>query len=165
MGRRDYAQYLLFCAYGLGNAEIINLKLEQIDWAANILHIQRVKTGITIDLPLLPDVAKAIADYLRHGRPQTQHRNVFVIHRIPFGPLCHSTIGPRVQLWAKRAKVQAPFLGTHLFRHSFATCQLEHGTQLKVIGDILGHSSHQTTSIYVRSALSRLRKLALPVPK
>jgi len=76
MGRRDYAQYLLFCAYGLSNAEIIDLKLEQIDWDAGILHIRRVKNGSTVDLPLLPAVAKAMAVYLRHSRPQTSCRNV-----------------------------------------------------------------------------------------
>lgn len=165
LGRRDYAQYLLFCAYGLSNAEIINLKLEQIDWRAGVLHIRRAKNGATVDLPLLPAVATAIATYLRLGRPQTPSRNVFVRHTIPFGPLGHATIGERVRTWAGRAKVQAPFLGVHLFRHSFATHQLERGTSLKVIGDILGHRSCQTTRVYVRGALERLRQLALPVPK
>jgi site-specific recombinase XerD len=165
MGRRDYAQYLLFCAYGLSNAEIIDLKLEQIDWDAGILHIRRVKNGSTVDLPLLPAVAKAMAVYLRHSRPQTSCRNVFIRHMIPFGPLSHATVGQRVRCWAERAKVTAPFLGAHLFRHSFATSQLEHGTPLKVIADILGHRSCQTTRIYVRTALTRLRKLALSIPK
>jgi integrase/recombinase XerD len=165
MGRRDYGQYLLFCAYGLSNAEIITLKLEQIDWDAGILHVRRVKNSATVDLPLLPAVAKAIAAYLRHGRPQTLCRNVFIRHTIPFGPLGHATVGQRVRCWAERAKVQAPFLGVHLFRHSFATYQLERGTPLKVIGDILGHRSCQATRVYVRTALSRLRQLALPVPQ
>jgi site-specific recombinase XerD len=165
LGRRDYAQYLLFCAYGLSTAEIIDLKLEQIDWNAGILHIRRVKNGATVDLPLLPAVAKAITVYLLRSRPQTICRNIFIRHMIPFGPLSHATVGQRVICWAKRAKVEAPYLGAHLFRHSFATRQLERGTPLKVIGDILGHRSSQTTRIYVRTALSRLRQLALPVPK
>jgi site-specific recombinase XerD len=165
MGQRDYAQYLLFCAYGLSSAEVTNLKLEQINWDAGILHVRRVKNSATVDLPLLPAVAKAIARYLHSARPQTLCRNVFVRHAIPFGPLAHATVGMRVRCWAKRAKVDAPFLGVHLFRHSFATCQLERGTALKVIGDILGHRSAQTTRVYVRTALSRLRQLALPIPK
>jgi integrase/recombinase XerD len=165
IGRRDTAQYLLFCAYGLSNAEVINLQLEDIDWDANILHIRRVKNGSTVDLPLSAVVAKAIAGYLRHGRPPTSSRHVFVRHFIPFGPLSHATVGQRVKCWAGRAKVQAPYLGVHIFRHSFATHQLERGTPLKVIGDILGHRHCQTTGIYVRTALERLRRLALPVPK
>jgi integrase/recombinase XerD len=165
LGRRDYAQYLLFCAYGLSGAEIMHLKLEQIDWGAGLLRIRRIKNGATFDLPLLPAVAKAITAYLRHGRPRTRCRNVFIRHTIPFGPLGHGTVGERVRCWAQRAKVQAPFLGTHLFRHSFATYQLERGTPLKVIGDLLGHRSCESTRVYVRTALSRLRKLALPIPK
>ena len=164
IGQRDYAQYLLLCAYGLSNAEVINLRLEDLDWNAGILHIRRLKNGATVDLPLLPAVAQAIATYLRHGRPPTALRHVFVRHAIPFGPLGRTSVGWRVRGWAKRAKVKAPFLGVHLFRHSFATHQLELGTPLKVIGDILGHRDSESTEIYVRSALGRLRKLALPVP-
>ena len=165
IGRRDMAQYLLFCAYGLSNAEVTNLKLADIDWGAGVLHIRRVKNGSTVDLPLSPTVAKAIAAYIRHGRPSTESQHVFVRHCIPFSPLGVSIIGQRVKCWAERANVNAPYLGVHLFRHSFATYQLERGVPLKLIGDILGHRSTQTTAIYVRSALGRLRQLALPVPK
>jgi site-specific recombinase XerD len=165
IGRRDMAQYQLFCAYGLSNAEVTNLKLEDIDWSAGVLHIRRLKNGSTVDLPLSPSVGKAIAAYIRHGRPSTECRHVFVGHFIPFGPLGKSTIGARVKDWAARADVRAPYLGVHVFRHSFATHQMERGVSLKLICDILGHRSTQTTSIYVRSALGRLRQLALPVPK
>lgn len=165
VGRRDAAQYLLLCAYGLSSAEIINLKIQDIDWNAGILHIRRVKTSSTVDLPLLPAVAKAVAAYLRYGRPETSSRNVFVRQTIPFGPLSHSAVSERVACWTERSKVQVPTLGTHVFRHSFATYQLERGTPLKVIGDILGHRRCRTTEIYVRSAMRRLRRLALPVPK
>jgi len=165
IGLRDYAQYLLFCGYGLSNAEAINLKLEDVDWDAAVLHIRRVKNSATVDLPLLASVAKALARYVRRGRPSSPSRNVFLRHTIPFGPLSHATVGQRVRCWAKRAGVQSSYLGVHLFRHSFATRQLERGTPLKVIGDILGHRHCQTTAIYVRTALARLRPLALPVPK
>lgn len=165
VGRRDAAQYLLLCAYGLSSAEILSLKFHDIDWDAGILHIRRAKTSSTVDLPLLPAVARAIAGYLRHGRPQSSSRHVFVRQTIPFGPLSHSALGQRVKCWTERTNVQVPIQGTHVFRHSFATYQLEHGTPLKVIGDILGHRHCRTTEIYVRTALARLRRLALPVPK
>jgi site-specific recombinase XerD len=164
IGRRDEAQYLLFCAYGLSSAEITQLKLEDIDWHAGILHIRRVKNGSTVDLPLLPVVAKAIAAYVRRARPQSDSRHVFIRHIIPFGALNHATIGQRVVCWAERANVNIPFRGAHLFRHSFATHHIEQGTPLKVIGDILGHADARTTGVYVRSAMGKLRRLALPVP-
>jgi site-specific recombinase XerD len=73
-------------------------------------------------------------------------------------------VGQRVRCWAERANVKSSFLGAHLFRHSFATNHLERGTPLKVIGDILGHGDCRTTAVYVRSAITKLRRLALPVP-
>ena len=161
LGRRDDAQYHLLCAYGLGAAEILHLRLTDIDWETGTLHIRRQKTGTPFDLPLLPDVARSIAQYIRYSRPRSSRR---FNHRIPFGPLSSSTLAARVRVWAQRAHVNVPFLGCHSFRHSVATRQLERGTPLKVIGDILGHRHSETTEIYVRSALERLRKLALPVP-
>ena len=93
-------------------------------------------------------------------------RNVFVGHKVPFGPLQgNSALSHRIKRWAARAKVGGPFLGTHVFRNSHATRQLEQGIPLKVIGDILGHKDSQTTSTYVRSALTHLRRIALPVPR
>jgi integrase/recombinase XerD len=165
LGKRDEAQYLLLCAYGLSNAELTNLKVEDIDWQTGVLHIRRVKNGATVDLPLLDAVAIAIGTYLRDGRPETPCHCLFVRHAIPFGPLSKSTIAARVQCWAKRSHVKVTRLGVHVFRHSFATTQLEQGMPLKVIGDILGHQDCKTTSVYVRSAVERLRPLALPVPK
>ena len=44
-----------------------NLKLEDIDWDAGVLHIRRLKNGSTVDLPLAPSVAKAIASSLLSG--------------------------------------------------------------------------------------------------
>jgi len=165
VGKRDLAQYLLLCAYGLSSAEITNMKINDIDWDAKILHIRRVKNGSPVDLPLSDVVAKAIAMYIEQGRPSSTCHNVFVRHCIPFGPLKHSAVGQRVRCWAETSGLKLPFQGVHLFRHSFATYQLERGVSLKMIGDLLGHRDTQTTSIYVRSALERLRRLALPVPR
>jgi integrase/recombinase XerD len=83
LGRRDDAQYALFCAYGLSSAEVTNLKLDDIDWDGGILHIRRQKNGSTVDLPLLPAVAKSIARYLRRARPQSSSRHVFVRPTLP----------------------------------------------------------------------------------
>ncbi|MBV8707490.1 MAG: tyrosine-type recombinase/integrase [Acidobacteriaceae bacterium] len=50
-------------------------------------------------------------------------------------------------------------------RHSHATRQVDAGTSLKMVGDILGHRRPSSTSVYVRVALRRLRTVALPVPR
>ena len=167
IGRRDRAQFLLMSAYGLGAAEVLQLRLEDIDWRGRRLHVVRRRTKTPITLPLLPEVARALANYIRTSQPKPSvYRQVFLSHSIPYGPFTESgVLRHRVRAWARRAGVEAPVLGTHLLRPSHATRQVELGTAMKTLGDILRHRNPKTTSIYVRAAVQRLRRLALPVPR
>jgi site-specific recombinase XerD len=167
IGCRDRAQFLLMSACGLGAAEVLQLRLEDIDWRGQRLHIVRRKTKAPITLPLLPEVARALANYIRHCRPKpTAYRQVFLGQVMPHRSFEQSAVlRHRVRAWARRAGVEAPLLGTHLFRHSHATRQVVLGTTMKTLGDILGHRDPETTSIYARAAVQRLRRLALAVPR
>jgi len=60
---------LLLATYGLGAAEVLALRLDDLDWQAGILRARRPKTNVPIELPLLPAIAKALAAYLRKERP------------------------------------------------------------------------------------------------
>ncbi len=165
-GRRDYAILLMMSVYGLGAGEIIGLTLDDINWRGKTLRVVRPKTGVEFLLPLLPAVGRALARYLRRGRPEhVETRYLFVTMRTPFKPLaCAVTIRHILHSAAHRARVSAPFMGTHVLRHTHACRQLELGTSPKVIGDILGHRDPHSTSAYLRVATARLRELALPVP-
>jgi integrase len=166
-GRRDYALLLMMSTYGLGSGEIIHLMLDDIDWQAGTVRVHRPKTGVEFLLPLLPAVARALVSYLRHGRPlHPQSRNLFITHRAPHKALaCSVTVRHILHTHAQRAGVSAPFLGTHVLRHTHACRQLQLGTRPKVIGDILGHRDPESTSAYLRASLEGLRELALPVPR
>jgi len=165
-GRRDYALLLMMSLYGLGAGEVIGLSLDDIDWRAATVRIVRPKTRVVFQLPLLPSVARALVDYLKHGRPpHTSARSLFVSARTPFARLAGSTAVRHIlHRAARQAGVTAPFLGTHVLRHTHACRQLELGTVPKVIGDILGHRDPDSTSAYLRVATARLRELSLPVP-
>jgi integrase/recombinase XerD len=164
--RRDYALLLLMATYGLGAAEVLALQLEDFDWAGGVVRVRRPKTGVSITLPLLPGVARAVATYLRSGRPpQLDTRALFVTARIPHQPLSGSAIRHLVREHARAAGISAPRLGGHLLRHSHATRQIDSGAHPKIVGDILGHLRPASTSIYIRVALQRLRGVGLPVPR
>ena len=66
--------------------------------------------------------------------------------------------------YARKAGLEVGRLSSHLLRHSHATRQIELGTSMKLVGDILGHRHPQTTSLYTRSALRPLRTVALSLP-
>jgi integrase/recombinase XerD len=167
LGLRDKALFLLMAAYGMGASEVTNLRLDEIDWRARRIHLRRPKTGVLTVLPLLDPVARALAQYLRRGRPaHAAARTVFVSAHIPHEQLSGSAvIRHRLEIYARRAGVRCGYLGTHLFRHSHATRQIEQGQRPKVVGDILGHRRPESTSVYARSAVHRLRSVALPVPR
>jgi len=165
-GQRDYALLLLMSVYGLGAGEVLGLRLEDIDWHAGVLHVTRPKTGVAVDLPLLPAVARVLVAYLRHGRPQhASTRRLFVSLRAPHGPLgASAAVRHILHKHARTAGVSAPYLGSHVLRHTHACRELEQGVPPKTIGDILGHRRPESTSAYLRVATERLREVALALP-
>jgi integrase len=152
---------------GLGAAEVLQLQLSDVDWHARRLRVFRSKTRTALWLPLLPEIARALADYIRYARPRpTSARQIFLNRRMPFRPFTSSgVLRHRVRDLARRAGIVESIGGTHCFRHSHATRQVELGTGMKTLADILGHRNPETTSIYARAAVQRLRRLALPLPK
>lgn len=164
-GQRDYALLLVMSLYGLGAGEAIRLQLDDIDWRAATLRVTRPKTGVEILLPLLPAVARALVTYLRQGRPQhVTTRHLFLTLKAPHRRLGGSSAVRHVLIKHARAGgVSAPYLGSHVLRHTHACRQLEQGTPPKIIGDILGHRRPASTSAYLRVATERLREVALPV--
>jgi site-specific recombinase XerD len=166
VGLRDYAMLLLMATYGLGSGEVVHLELSDVDWQARILRVQRRKTGVRLELPLLPAVAQALSAYLRRGRPsQALEHTIFLSLALPHRPLTTAAIRHRTREYARRAGISTAKLGAHIFRHSHATRQIDAGAPFKIVGDILGHLRPASTSVYVRVALRRLRMVALPVPR
>jgi site-specific recombinase XerD len=164
MGRRDYAILLLLARLGLRSSEVAFLALDDIDWNTGTLSV-RGKSGLRNEFPLPHEVGKAIATYLRDGRPSSDSRRVFLRAKAPIrGFRGASGVGSIVRHSLKRAGIKAPTYGAHQFRHGLATEMLRRGASLGEIGDMLGHRHPQTTKIYTKVDLKALRTLALPWP-
>ena len=165
-GKRDLAMLLMLTLYGFGAAEVLALQLEDVDWKSGTLRVHRPKTGVQIELPLLPPIARALSAYLQSERPpRVRTRRIFVRDKIPYEPLTSGGIRHRIRYYARQAGVTAKVIGAQAFRHAHASRQVDAGANLKVVSDILGHRRPSSTSVYVRVALRRLREVALTVPK
>lgn len=163
-GCRDFAILLLLARLGLRASEVVDLRLEDIDWNEGAISIRGPAQRCDC-LPLPADVGMAIADYLRQGRPRCAVRNVFLRSRAPRralrGPSAVSCLVCRA---LQRAGIESPLKGAHLLRHSLATQMLGSGASLNEIAEILRHRNPQTTTIYAKVDLASLRMLALPWP-
>src|SRR5208337_398369 len=123
------------------------------------------KNGHRTALPLPPDVGRAIAAYLRHGRPNSTSRRVFLRSRGPIRGFASSVaIASLVRHRLLDLGIKAPTTGAHQFRHGLATQMLRGGASLAEIGEVLRHRSPETTKIYTKVDVEALRTLALPWP-
>jgi len=163
-GRRDYAMFLLIATYGLRGCDIAGLKLDDIDWRAGVIHLRQQKTRSPLELPLTRPVATALLAYLRKGRPRTPERCVFLSAVAPIIPLKRQMVGYAFRHRVKAGNLKLPFKGVYCLRHSYALHLLRSGIALKTIGDLLGHTTMESTGVYLRVHTDDLRQIALPLP-
>ena len=165
-GRRDYAMLLLIATYGLRISEVAGLEFDDIAWRDRQICIPRPKIGTPLSFPLTDEIATELLDYLRHARPESTHRQLFLRVRVPLAPIKPTAVTDAFQAWAAHAGIRLPHLaGAHCLRHSLAMHLLRQGTPLKIIGDLLGHRSAESTCVYLRLNIDDLRDVALPLPK
>lgn len=164
LGRRNYAILLLLARLGLRACEVMALDLGDLDWEAGQITVKG-KGGDSASLPLPADVGEALASYLRNGRPRCSGRRVFIRDRAPLTGFAHSmAISMIVMRALKKAGVNSPRKGAHVFRHTLATDLLRQGCTLDEIGELLRHQSPDTTAIYAKVDIAALHTLTLPWP-
>lgn len=165
-GRRDYAVALCLVELGLRVGEVVALCLDDIDWRAGTLRLVGGKNRRDRELPVPHAIGQAIAVYLQKGRPATASRHLFVRHRLFRGQPLSSTL---VRGFIGRALEKVPgyeqFKGAHVLRHTAATRLFQRGVPLKIVADLLGHQSINTTRIYTKVDVPRLANVALPWPE
>jgi site-specific recombinase XerD len=163
-GKRDYAILLMACRLGMRVGDIRTLKVDQLHWDDSTIEVTQSKTGGPLRLPLTNEVGEALIDYLKSGRPQTAHREVFLKVNPPFDPFTGNNLHHIVTYWRLLAGIQfrtSQKRGLHSLRHTLATRLLQKGTPLPIIAEILGHTSLESTRIYAKADVEALRSVAL----
>jgi len=155
----DQAVLELAYASGLRLAELRNLRLEQLHLEAGFINVIGKGNKERV-VPVGRKAVAALQQYLEAGRPKLVTSrtpgNVFLTKRgTPFAPV---TLWLRVKQRVRRAGIGRN-VTPHMLRHSFATHLLEHGADLRVIQELLGHASISTTEVYTHVAGQRLREV------
>ncbi len=156
---RARAIILLLAVYGLRESEVCRLRLDDFDWEQETFRLKRSKHGPMQQFPLVQTVRQALIRYLKEVRPQrSAYREIFLIFKAPFHPM--TSLYNTVALRWKPLHVNIKHHGAHSLRHACATRLINQGMPLKTIADQLGHRNLNTTSIYAKVDLPRLREVA-----
>lgn len=159
------ADAIVRCALDLGlrSGEVARIGLDDINWHAGTITLRHTKSRREDVMPLPMATGKAIAAYLKHERPKTDSRAVFVRQNAPRG----LPVGPDLVRKAIRqayARAGLPYTRSHLLRHTMANRLLAGGSSLKEVADVLRHRSLNTTMIYAKLDSRKLIEVALPWP-
>jgi integrase/recombinase XerD len=175
VGRRDYAILLMLALYGVRQGQLIHLELKDIDWKEQTIHFAAVKGGRDILVPLFPQMAEALIEYFKGGRKNAaeEYQQVFLKSgrggsaaegQRPLGRALWYMIHRHMRKIGITEASELP-RGTHAIRHAFAQRLIDRNEPMKTIADLLGHRSIQTTFVYAKSDLTKLRCLALEWPE
>jgi len=155
----DQALLELAYACGLRLAELRGLRLEQLHLDAAFINVVGKGNKERV-VPVGKKAVEALNRYIEAGRPRLVTRRspaaVFLTQRGT--PFAQSTIWARIKRRVKRAGIRRN-VTPHMLRHSFATHLLEHGADLRIIQELLGHANISTTEVYTHVTGNRLRDI------
>ncbi|MBX3748352.1 MAG: tyrosine recombinase [Verrucomicrobiae bacterium] len=155
----DVAVLELAYASGLRLAELRGVRVEQLHLEAGFVTVVGKGNKERI-VPVAPRALETLRRYLELGRPQLVRAGspaqLFLTSRGT--GFSHSALWRRIKARARAAGVMRA-VTPHMLRHSFATHLLENGADLRVIQEMLGHASINTTQVYTHVASERLREV------
>lgn len=146
-------------ASGLRLAELRTIRIEQLHLEAGFINVIGKGNKERV-VPVGRSASASLERYLESGRPGLVRPNspgtVFLTKRgTPFAPV---TLWLRIKKRVARCGIQKD-VTPHMLRHSFATHLLENGADLRVIQEMLGHSSISTTEVYTHVSGKRLQEV------
>ena len=153
---RDSAILEVLYSTGLRRQELCGLDVSDADLSGGSVLVKRGKGGKGRYVPLGKVARKALAAYLRQGRPVLNPHTAALFVSQAGRRLSGEAIYWIMKEQCKRARLEKP-LSPHLLRHAFATHLLENGASLRHVQAMLGHSSVRSTQRYTHVCSHRLK--------
>jgi type 1 fimbriae regulatory protein FimB len=154
---RDRCLLLLMFRHGLRVSEACRLQLSQVDPESRILHVSRMKKGLSTTHPLRTDELKAIKAWLAiRAKMNPETTDFFLSNRR--GPLSRKTAWLAIRNYGALAGLPLP-AHPHMLRHACGFALADQGADTRLIQDYLGHRNIQHTVIYTAANPARFEKL------
>jgi len=167
VGKRDYAIVLLGTRLGLRLEDIRTMCFDELDFENNIVRKIQEKTLAQLELPMIPELKAALADYVKNGRPDVGIDDVvFRVSYPPYSQMGKSGLIACFRRALRKADIECGDrgVGPRAFRSSLASSMINDGIPYEVVRKTLGHIDPNAISHYAKLDIERLRFYALPVP-
>lgn len=157
-GMRDKLVIDLFYTTGIRRAELIGLKMSNVDLSKGVLKVLGKRNKERI-LPLLPVIQNQIQLYLSERADLKEIKDeVFFFLTLKGVKLNDSLVYRLINAYFSNVSEKVK-KSPHVLRHTFATHMLNNGADLNSVKELLGHSSLASTQIYTHSSLAELKKV------
>lgn len=166
-GKRDICILLLASRLAMRAGDIVKLTFHEVDFEDERITFMQEKTGEFQELPLLPEIKKALGNYIKNGRPDSTEDKIFLSLYAPYRPLTTSVTRRITAYYMKKSGVELGKRrhGFHIFRSSAATSMVNDGVSYEIIRHTLGHKDPNVIQHYAALNVNRLRQCALPAPE
>ena len=155
---RNLLMVEIFYSTGIRRAELINIKLQDVNLTNSTLKVLGKRNKERI-IPLLKSVSERIEVYLAYREKLEILKDSGYFFLTKKGVKIYETLVYRIinDYFSKTsAKVKK---SPHVLRHSFATHLLNQGADLNAVKELLGHSSLAATQVYTHSSIAELKKV------
>lgn len=165
-GKRDYAMILLSSRLAIRAGDIASLKFSNLDFDNNRITFTQNKTGNYTDLLMIPEIKKALQDYINNERPSSSLKAIFLCSFAPYREISYSVVSFAVKKNIIRSgiNISGKKHGPQSLRSSLATSMVNDGFDYDSVRRVLGHEGPNAISNYAKLDLNRLRLCALPAP-
>ena len=165
MGKRDMAMLMLAITTGLRAIDIVNMKLQDIDWLRGEIKLVQRKTLVPVILPLMPEAGEAVKEYILFARPKSDSEYIFLTTKYPIRKFTDdTTFGYMFGKYQRMAGIERkPFdgKGFHSIRRRIATKMIVSGVPVTTIANILGQMNIESSKQYLSFDTENLRECAL----
>ena len=161
LGLRDRAVLEVLYSTGMRRSELAALDLYDLNAEQGVVTIRAGKGGKDRVVPVGERALAWVARYLEDVRPQlVLHADEWALFISADGVRFHPDgLGNRVARILEDSGVRKRFGACHLFRHTLATQMLEGGADIRFIQEMLGHSKLETTQVYTRVSVEKLKEI------
>ena len=154
---RDHCLLLLMFRHGLRVSEACGLKLSQADTESRVLHVARLKQGLSTTQPLRGDELRAIKAWLAVRAKMKPDTDVFFISERRTA-LSRKTVWLAIRTYGQRAGLPVEAY-PHMLRHACGFALADQGADTRLIQDYLGHRNIQHTVRYTATNPARFERL------